>query len=132
MAGGEGGDLFAPNEEKRIGSDDQGASRLLRGLSKRAIDVVLATGPDDPQYPPALLCRGLSLRRLTLGIGIIRVDQHGQWRCGQDFGQQLESLWRQLAHEQRHPRNVATRMPEAPNESKLDRVIADRDDDGYG
>ena len=81
---------------------------------------------------PIALRRGLHVSSLRLGIGTVRVHEHGNCcRLGHELAQQLQSLRPQHGVEKDHARDVAARPVEAGDEAVLDRVAPGREDDRY-
>ena len=63
--------------------------------------------------------------------GVGRIDEHGNTSGpGHQLAQEFQPLCRQLDREKIDPRQVAARPGEAGNKTKLDRVVADDEDDG--
>ena len=78
---------------ERAGTDEQRTGPALDERCKGGLDVAVAADIENDELLPDRLRRGLHVSSLRLGIGSVRVHQHGNCRrLGHELAQQLQSL----------------------------------------
>ena len=96
------------------------------------VDLAFAAGLQDRELHPLRARRFLHVSHDALANRIARVDEQGDHPgLGNQLGNKLEPLRRQLGSHDAEAREVAARPGEAGDQASLDRVAADaREDDG--
>src|ERR1043166_3280610 len=117
-------------EDTPGGTSTPNALAVFR-LITNCLDVTVAADIENDELLPDRLSCGLQVSSLRLGIGGVRVHEHGNCRrLGHELAQQLQSLRPQYA-EKDQARDVAPRPVEACNEAVPDRVAPGRKDDRH-
>ena len=76
MAGGQGDDMSAPIFEEWIVADEERTSSHLNEVGKGFIDLTFAVAVEDMNLLPDGAGRRLHISRPSLGIRIVRVEEH--------------------------------------------------------
>ena len=119
-------------DEERIGADDERVGPALHQGREGWLDVALAASFQDMSCTPERPRR--SLRSLVCGLepsGLVDRRDRRSWSLGDQLAQELEPLGRKLRGDEGDTRDVAARPVEAGDEAELDRIGAEREDDGY-
>ena len=117
--------------EERIGADEERVGPLARKVAKAASisPLVLALRSRSAARGSAPLPAPL-VNMVSVVRSIGRIDEHGnRAACGTKLVQQPQPLCHQLSVEKIDAGGVAARPGEARDQAKLDRVVADAEDD---
>ena len=111
---------------------DAGAEFGEEVEDKGWLEVALAAGIENDELLPDRERGGLHVSSLPLGLGSVRMHEHGNCcRLGHELAQQFQSLRPQHVGDKDHARDVAARPVEAGNEAVADRIAPAREDDRH-
>src|SRR5262249_34216974 len=121
-----------PTDEEDVGTDEKRIGPLAHKSCEGRIDLAAGAGFENLNLQPHGAGSRLHVSQRGFGIdSICRIDEHGNASgCGHQLAQQLQPLCGQLGTENIDTCDVAARPREAGNKTKLDRVVADEEDDG--
>ena len=124
-------ELHPPAVEERVGDYEDGIQPFAHQGSEGCVDLGNGAGVDDMDLQPDRARRRIHFFQVGLGAhGIGWIDQHGDTsgRGGQ-LAQQPQPLCRQLAEEKIDTSCVATRPVEASDQTQLDGIISNTEDE---
>jgi hypothetical protein len=124
-------ELRPTGEEQGPGTNQKGVDALLNHACECRIDFTISLGSKDFDLPAKgrnrRLCVCYHRSNSTL---IVRIDEYGKaLGCRQELVQKSDPLRGKLGVDERDPGNVASWPIEAGNETGLNWVIADEEDD---
>src|SRR3954453_13448993 len=100
--------MSAATLEKRIVTDEKCTCPPLHQGGEGTVDFNFAVGLEDMNLLPNGASRGLYISRPSLGIGIVRVEEHSDiGGCRQQLAQHFQPLRRQFPEEQTHSCGIA-------------------------
>src|SRR5262245_3192481 len=123
--------LDAPGVEESVGADKERVSALARKRGERRIDLAAAAGVEDMQLHTHGAHSRLQVVAHGFGAnGITWIDERGHTRgAGHQLMQQREPFGDHLGAEKIYPGRIASGAGDARNETKLDRILTDAEDD---
>src|SRR5262245_30963432 len=121
--------LSASAVKEWIETDEKGIRPLRRNCCEGCIDLADGAGVEEPDLQSHTPSYRFNFAFVILGIG--RIDQHGHAsRCGHQLTQEFQSFRRQLSTQKIDSRQVAAWSSKACNETELNRVGGNDEDDG--
>src|SRR5262249_59275896 len=96
------------------------------------IEVVIVADAQQTQFLPCCVHRLPDVRQLCFGLRTVWVHEAGNARLRTKLTQQFQSLRGQRAREDSHAGDVTARPVEACDETELDRVASDDENDRNG
>src|SRR5262249_5221056 len=130
IAGGQRDDVPSSAEQERIGALDQRTDAPFDERRECAVDFRFATGIDDMELAAEFLRRFLDLRGLESDFGVVWIEQQSDdASVGNELKQKLQLLGYNIATEPADAGNVSTRLVEAPDDTCLDWIAAEREHD---
>ena len=123
-------ELLAPAVEERIAADEERAGMQFDEGGEGGVDLAFGGGLQDRELHPLARAASCTSRMMRSARRIVRVHQQGDHPgLGNQLGQQLKPLGRQLAGEIAEAGEVAARPGETGDQAGLDRVAAADEDD---
>ena len=129
MARGQRRKLIAPAVEECVVGDEERASLPLDEGSEGGVDLAFAAGIQDLELNTLYASRFLRFSHQGPGDRAVWVhDQGDHPGLGDQLGQQLKPLGRQLGGDDAEAREVAARPGQAGDEARRDRIATAEDD----
>src|SRR5262249_14180474 len=124
-------EVYATAVEQRIVTDQECVGSLMPEARKGCIDLVIGARGENSDLPPNGhgCCPHVCDRRLS-NSGIVWINEHGE-ACGsrQQLVQEAKLLGRKFKAHGDDASDVTARLVEASDETSLDRVPTDLEDD---
>src|SRR5262249_24369274 len=130
MAGRQCDDLPSSTEQEWIGTFDERFDPSLDERLESAVDFCFGAGMENMKLAAELFHRFLELRGLESNFGVVWIEQQSDdASVGNELKQKLQLLRYKIGSEPADAGNVSARLVEAPDDTCLDWIAAEREHD---
>ena len=127
VAGRQRDDLPSSTEQEWIGTFDERFDSSLDERLESAVDFRFGAGMENMKLAAELFHRFLELRGLESNFGVVWIEQQSDdASVGNELKQKLQLLRYKIGSEPADAGNVSTRLVEAPDDTCLDWIAAER------